>query len=540
MLMLMLGIGFESCSSDDYVSRIHELLIDSKKLTFEASDDTGELSSTFTFRNEDISNYSASSDSTWCKAELDASKSTMTITVEENNSFEERQAIVTLLDTKDGVSSRALTVTQKQNNVVRVENDSTTYEVDTDGGQVVVRLESNVSYEVQIPSDIDWVTLPSETRSLQKSQVVLDVARNTTESSRSARITFINQESGAQANILIIQDFKAYLKIAQTSYTIDERGGDISIAIQTNISFDCYTVSDDTWIKKKGNRETINDNTVVQKISVAAFSEKSPSRSSTVTIENKSFGEEYSITITQTRDLYIEEASPIKILTGSSQNLTLYNANEEAVLWSSDDESVATVDENGKVTGVAVGSTLIKVSSSDGMHTDNVAVTVEKPADLSANITHVWQGSTTQYGDISVLTKLTCTFTNNSNYDLTVTKATLYCDDVVYRKNEYNESSGQWSIGKEMVFKADIDVEREDDIVVSDTTYTSDGTMVIKETTTPGKVKENNHKYKLIWEYSYSGESFSYSCEYPEENSNSESEKSSEARKKFARKGRRK
>ena len=85
--MLMLGIGFESCSSDDYVSRIHELLIDSKKLTFEASDDTGELSSTFTFRNEDISNYSASSDSTWCKAELDASKSTMTITVEENNSF---------------------------------------------------------------------------------------------------------------------------------------------------------------------------------------------------------------------------------------------------------------------------------------------------------------------------------------------------------------------------------------------------------------------------------------------------------------------
>lgn len=544
--MLMLCIGLGSCSKDDYVSRIHELLI-KRELVFEADAEAGDLTSTTTFRNEDLSNYQANSDADWCSVVFDAKASTMTVTVKENNSFEERKATVTVLDTKDKSASRTFTVTQKQNDVIRVADESNTYKVGTDGGRVVINLESNVSYAVQI-QNADWITIPTNTgtRGLQKSQVVLDVARNTTESARSAQVYIVDETSGARTFVTISQEFEAYMKIVATDMVtyldaktyqvaLDERGGDFSIQVETNVSFDSYTVDEDTWVRKKGNREVINDNTVSQKISVAAFTEKAESRTSTVSIQNKSFDLEYIINIVQTRNIFIQETS-IKMLSGSSQKLTLHNGNNEAVLWQSSDETVATVDDEGKVTGVSAGAAIITVSSSDGMHTDNVSVTVETPTDLKDKISNQWQPLFTPVDDLSVLSHLQNTITNNSEYDLMLTCATLYCDDVVMSKVDYNASNGELLIGKTMTFEIDIPIERSNDSIVRDTTIMDDGTKVIVETKVPGKAKENTHKYVLVWEYTYSNQAFTYRCEYPEK---SEEEESALTRKKMVRRTRR-
>ena len=533
MLMLVLCIGFASCSKDEYESRIHELLIDSKKLVFEADEDSGELTSTLTFRNEDLSNYKANTDVDWCFVVIDAATSTMTIMVNENNTFEERKANVTLMDTKYGVSSRSFVVTQHQNDVVRVvDGEGPTYEVDTDGGQVVIHLESNVSYQVNIPSSVEWITMPgtSGTRGLQQSQVVLEVARNTSERARSAQIEIKDGNSGAMTVVLITQSFDAYLEVSQKDYTVDELGGEISVNVTTNISFDFYTVPEDSWVKKKGNREKINENTVCQRVNIAPFNEKSPKRTSSLSVENASFGKQITVKITQTRNLYINDTS-VKILTGASQKLSLYNANNEAVYWKSEDENIATVDDEGKVVGVGAGATMVWVYSSDGLHSDNVPVIVEKPTDLKDQISYQWQQGYTPVDGVSVLTQLTCTLTNNSEYDLLGVKATLYCDDVVMTKTDFNDATGQWEIGKELIFKSEIPVEYEEDTVVRDTIENEDGTMMIHETIVPGKPKENTHQYLLVWEYKHSSEIFTYSCYYPE--------KTATARKQYARRSRR-
>ena len=52
------------------------------------------------------------------------------------------------------------------------------------------------------------------------------------------------------------------------------------------------------------------------------------------------------------------------------------NANNKNVSWSSDKPSVATVDENGKVTAVAEGTAKITVTTVDGKKTADCAVTV--------------------------------------------------------------------------------------------------------------------------------------------------------------------
>lgn len=543
VMMLVLCIGFSSCSDDSYESRIHELLIDSKKLVFEATEEEGELESTMTFRGEDVSNYKANPDAEWCTVYFTDSTSSMTIKVTENNTFDERKSTVTLLDKKDGNATRSFVVTQKQNNVVRVvDGDGVTYEVGTDGGQVVINLESNVNYAVKIPSDVDWITLPvsSGTRGLQQSQVVLQVARNTTERARSAQIEIRDDNSGAMTVILVKQLFSAYLKVKEKEFTVDELGGDISVYVETNISFDFYTTPEDTWVKKKGGRENINDNTVCQKVNIAPFTEKSPKRTSTLSVENVSFSYQETIKITQVRNLYIEESS-IKILTGASQKLTLYNAENEAVYWETEDESIAAVDDEGKVTGMGAGVTIVKVYSSDGLHSDNVAVTVEKPADLKDQIQYQWQPYFTPNGDVSVLTKLNCALTNKSEYDLMVTKATLYSDNVVLTSAEYQGDAGKWGIGKAFEFSADIPVEYEEDTVEEQEVENEDGTITLVPVTIPGKAKENTHQYLLVVEYKHSSETFTYMCYYPEQTSTDENsgEESSGSRKMAVRRNRR-
>ena len=66
------------------------------------------------------------------------------------------------------------------------------------------------------------------------------------------------------------------------------------------------------------------------------------------------------------------EPSALKILLGSTGSLTANvvpeNATNKAITWTSDDTSIATIDENGLVTGVSIGNVIITGTSNDGSY----------------------------------------------------------------------------------------------------------------------------------------------------------------------------
>ncbi len=80
------------------------------------------------------------------------------------------------------------------------------------------------------------------------------------------------------------------------------------------------------------------------------------------------------------------------ILVGASEtlavNYTPTNASIKTISWSSDATSVATVDGNGKVTGISAGTANITAIAEDGSYEDSCQVTVQTPIKFSASMTY--------------------------------------------------------------------------------------------------------------------------------------------------------
>ncbi len=370
LVITAFSMSLTSCEEDVYESRLRELII--KDMTFSSSS----ASESQTFRNEDLSNYAVtSSDPTWCNATIDKENSKLTVSVGNNETYDQRQATITITDTKDATMSRTFTVTQAQLDALIL--DQTSFNVETPGGQLTIGVKSNVKYTVAVAEDSkDWVhigTADGKTRALEESSIILTVDKNNSGQTRKGTVKVTNSKTNEVTDITIQQAFVILFSFEPATLSIDELGGEVSVKVTSNIGIDIYPSA--SWISI-GMQEIEDDDTFVQKFRVAPFTEKKRSRTTTIVFENAAYSlyDKY-VTVTQTRSLFIAE-STISITIGERLALELVNSTDGDVTWTSSNEKVATVTKDGTVVGVADGQTTITVTSADGKHTDTATVQV--------------------------------------------------------------------------------------------------------------------------------------------------------------------
>lgn len=129
------------------------------------------------------------------------SSHTLNYYIAPNEGYDSRSAEIVFFD-KNSDLKDTLNVVQAQKDAIVISEKN--FNVSREGGTVEVKVNTNVDFEVQIPSDVTWVT-QTESRALTEKSVYLKVAENTAEGGRSANITIMNQDSQLSETIMITQ-----------------------------------------------------------------------------------------------------------------------------------------------------------------------------------------------------------------------------------------------------------------------------------------------------------------------------------------------
>jgi hypothetical protein len=156
------------------------------------------------------------------------------------------------------------------------------FDVPTEGGTITVNMESNVGYDVSIPSDCDWITLPvstrgksqtsnlkpqtsnlkSQTRAAKTTAVVLRVSENTTYKERDAVVTISNKEAGVSVGIYIHQPFETVFNVDKAEAEVPMDGGTVTATVESNVDYNVSIPSDCKWItlttSTRGKSQTSN------------------------------------------------------------------------------------------------------------------------------------------------------------------------------------------------------------------------------------------------------------------------------------------
>lgn len=372
----------------------------------EASETSGSVS----LQDGDYTKCTITSSESWCEPII--SMNSVKFNLKKNDSFDDRQAIITMTDPEDG-TIMTFKLVQRQIDAIMPAKKS--YNVPEEGGTVTINVDSNLDYVVEIPSDCTWLTQSSSTRGLSKSTVTLNASKNDTDQDRKVTIKFTNTERSFSTEVQIIQEIKQFFNIDPKEITVPELGGEIEVNVETNVD---YTIDiQESWIKV-GAKVEVARHKYIQKFTVSPYDGAGTRFCNVIfNVDTDRWSTYKTLSVTQSKALKINN-SDVKVLVGETYDLTLVNNTGTSVTWSSSNTRVAEVDSKGLVLGVNVGTATITVKTIDGKYSDAIDL---KVVDITGYLSYSWS-----IMNINGWGSIGCSIINNSNYDIELTKCSIY------------------------------------------------------------------------------------------------------------------
>lgn len=364
VLIILLGTSIQSCKSDSYVSPLHGQSIGD--ISLGSSMDSKNIS---IGSNSDLSKITASSSADWCSAIV--SPTSINVSVQANDTYEERKASILLADSEDG-TTLSFNVIQKQNDAVITDKQS--YSISSSGGTITIEIKSNVDYTVEIPSDCNWLTYKAGSRGLTTSSLSFTAPKNDSGDKREAVVKLKKADSEVLNTFKITQKFTPRIKIENDEFTVYENGGVLDIPFSSNVEI--KVKNDYSWIKNEGITK-ISEGNYSLKLKIDANLNSTESRKGVVYLEsaNPNWDTSETIIINQIHSLSISPTE-IALMEDDTYSLQLTNNTGQSVKWSSSNTSVATVNSSGVVTGVGKGNATITVKTADGKFSAKATVAV--------------------------------------------------------------------------------------------------------------------------------------------------------------------
>lgn len=299
------------------------------------------------------------------------------LTVDENTNVETRTAKIKLYDKNSSASVEI--ILNQFSGTPTISAEKKEYEVDANKQNLDIKISSNVDYTVDLQGT-EWISnRNAKTRTLATSTLNLSIDKNDGYDSRTAKIMLYEKNGSASEEITITQKAKNEIEIPNKEFIVDENGGTLNIEVNSNVDYK-FIINDNCkeWIKEPSKTRGLTSHTHLLEISPLGDGEN---RTGTVTVSNEDFKISKSITIKQRQTLIFNKAE-VTVLVDKVNKLSITNLTEQDIQWSSSDESIATVNKEGEVTGMKKGDATITAKTTDDKHKATCKVLIREITDL--------------------------------------------------------------------------------------------------------------------------------------------------------------
>lgn len=302
---------------------------------------------------------------------------TITITVQGNDTPDDRSATVQI---KAGKTTIDIVVSQKGKDALTT--TASKNEFGPEGGELTIEVKANIDFTYSIAEGCkDWIS-ESGTKALTTTTLTFKIAKNEDVKKREGTIT-VKSSLGEEVIKVYQSGTEPTIVITKNEYSVKAEGETIQVEVSSNVNVEMAIPDDCDWIKEEKTK-AISTNTFYLNVLENTSLE---SRTAKVVFKNAENGLAEEVTINQTgrEAIQVESISldktELEITEGDKETLVATvlpeNADNKNVIWTSSDESVATV-KDGVVTAIKAGEATITAKTEDGEKTATCSVTVKE------------------------------------------------------------------------------------------------------------------------------------------------------------------
>ncbi|GAB1473964.1 hypothetical protein MASR2M69_14050 [Bacteroidota bacterium] len=225
----------------------------------------------------------------WCSATPAAGSGNAIVRIltGDNTTPADREKSITITA---GSISESVKITQRQRDALILSQKS--YNLPAEFYVITVNLQSNVSYDVIIPSGISWITA-METKGVTPSALQFAISANDSHDGRSSVIVFKDKGSSLADTLTVNQAQKGALILTKKSYTLPPAASFIDVELRTNTNYEVSYPESVQWINLVNTkaltsysfRFSVSENNLYEsRTARVVFRDKASSLSDTVTI----------------------------------------------------------------------------------------------------------------------------------------------------------------------------------------------------------------------------------------------------------------
>ena len=231
----------------------------------------------------------------------DASNTRINVTLDANDTFDDRTSTVTIMV---GGLSKSVTITQSASSGLFATPDK--FDLSNDANTIEVEVESNVEFDVSTSEE--WISR-DQTRALTKSKLYFDIAKNETYDNRDGTITIKQKGGSLSATIKVFQSQEDAIILSDKTQEISSESQTLEVELKTNVDFEVLIPNAaSNWVSYTGTR-ALRTETLLLNIA----QNDGDTRTTQVYVKNKATSLRDTLTITQDEVAIIPTISTLAV-----------------------------------------------------------------------------------------------------------------------------------------------------------------------------------------------------------------------------------